>query len=120
MICNRLLIADVGQDAVEYRQGRFLSGNRNAGLGHQSEETNGLENHCFASGIRTANHQNSPIRVHVQRDRRHRPLFTPEVIFQQRVTRVNQAEQQAPGKGRAHTVEIAGETRFREDQLDVR
>ena len=107
MVCNGLLIANVGENVIKYRQRGFLSRNRNSRLGHKRQQAYSLENHGFASGIWAADNQNSSIGIHVQRNRCHRAVFAPEVIFQQRMACLDEAEQQAWGKARDDAIEIA-------------
>ena len=54
---NRLGIADVGKDFSEYGQACSACRHKEAGLGHDSQQTQGLQRHGLAAGVGTGDDQ---------------------------------------------------------------
>ena len=65
---NALLVADVGVDAVQQREFGHFGGDVQAGMGHQGQETHGLEGHGLAAGVGAGDDQYPVVATHFQVD----------------------------------------------------
>ena len=84
---DRLLVADIGIDRVEDAQRRAGMGRDvQPRLGHQRQQTDRLERHGLAAGIRSGDHQHKGVRIQLEIDRHHRQLV------EQRVPRLDQPD----------------------------
>src|SRR5215469_16120166 len=98
MIRDRLLIANIGKNTIKNRQSGFFRRNRNSGLCHQRQKTDRLQDNGFAASIWSADDEYPSTQIHVQRNRRNGFLLASEIVFQQRMPRFYQAQQQTLGK----------------------
>ena len=66
-----LQVADVGEHLVEPRELRLVRRNRQAGLCHQGQQSDGLQHDGLTTRIGTTDEQHAAVRVERQRNRRH-------------------------------------------------
>ena len=57
-----LLVANVGVDSLEDRQGGVLGWDGNPGVRHKGEQPHGLQGHCLTPCIGACNHQGAVLR----------------------------------------------------------
>src|SRR6266404_2615838 len=67
---DRLLVSNVGVDVVENRDSRSrIDRSWNPRLHQGGKQTQRLEQHCFAAGVRSGNEQRSFVRRHLEVER---------------------------------------------------
>ena len=90
MVCDGLLVADIGKDVIENRQSRFFRGNRNSGLRHQRQQPTVFRTTVFPPAF-------GPLITRIRRfasissetgDIDH--VLAPQIVFEQRMPRLDQ------------------------------
>jgi len=114
--CDRLLVSDVGVDALEDRE-LAARGHRDvqAALGHQREQANRLQRHRLPARVGAADDQHRRARSHSQVDRHGLVPRAPGLLLagqQQRVPRLAQIEAQVIHDVRGRGVQVRREERL--------
>src|SRR5579883_956787 len=86
VLLDRLVVADVGQHGVEYREFGAIGGNWDTGLRHQREQANSLERNRLAAGVRTRNHELALFAGELNADRHDVCTLCFEIALEQRVS----------------------------------
>jgi hypothetical protein len=95
---DALLVAEIGEDGREARQPRaFGGGNEHAALRHQRAETQRLEPHRLAAGVRSGDDQRAAVDGHEQVDRRHGAAGEQQARMANRVERDGAVGKRRPG-----------------------
>src|SRR5436309_6069912 len=83
ILLNGLVVANVSQHAIKYWQLRYFSGDRNARLRHQSQQSNGLQPNRFSTGVGTADDELAVSAVQLHRERHDLSTAIAQVALQQ-------------------------------------
>ena len=110
---DRLLVADVGEDAADHWHAPAVRGNGETARCHRGQQADRLERHSLAPGIRTGDDENAELtaEAHVDAD-------DGALLHEERVARVDEIEHAVGvelGPGRLQRIGIEG---FREDEVE--
>src|SRR5713101_2400975 len=103
VLLDRLIVADIRQYRIEYRHLGSVGGNWNAGLCHQSQQTDRFERYRFTTGVGAGDHQLTALGFELDADWNHLGSFEFKISFQQGMASVvqKQASFARPGQPRA-------------------
>ena len=86
------MIADVCKHRSIKRNARGPRGHRNPGQCHQRQQSRGFENDRLAAGIRAGDHHRVLLVVKRKRNGNHFAATRTQVLFEQRMARVDQLQ----------------------------
>ena len=117
---DRLLIADIGEYAIEDRQLGALGGHRNRGLRRERGEADGFERDGFATSVRPADDQHGFIAAERESRRNSLASLRAQRGFEDGVAGCVEPERIAHGKFGNGTIEFAGEAGASENRIEMR
>ena len=91
---DRLLVADVGVEPLGERHARLGRRQRQPGVGHQRQQSDRLQRHRLAAGVRPGDHEHPLLagEVHVERHDGARRVLRGERALQRRMARPDEAQ----------------------------
>jgi hypothetical protein len=117
---NRLLVADIRQNAIENRQFGAGCRDRNRRLRRKSRESNRLQRNRFAAGIRPAHHHNRFLAAHRECQRHGFAALRAQRSFEHWIARRFQAQRISRREFRHHAVVVASKPAPRENGIEMR
>src|SRR5436190_21491647 len=93
LIRDGLLVSDIRQNLIEHWHRCFLRRYGNSRLRHHRKQPHRFQHNGLATGIWTADDEDAPRSIQIERHWKDLPIHASKIVFQQWMTGLDQAQQ---------------------------